>query len=57
MRKSQVAKSIGSRSVYEEPKVTILTISYADIITASNPRDPNQGEWDIQEYGNENSSL
>ena len=37
-----------SKTMYEEPKIEIITLSRADILTTSGNIDDNQGEWDPQ---------
>ena len=36
------------KMMYEDPKIDVVQISCADIITTSGNSDDNQGEWDPQ---------
>ena len=52
MKQKHPSKNELLKSVYEEPSVDIIKFSFRDIVSTSGPTDPNQGEWDPQQFSN-----
>ena len=48
MNQTKAKCFIVQKTVYEDPKIDLIPLSCADIITTSVTGDKNQGEWDPQ---------